>query len=103
MKINDAVFGVVLLALGVVVLWHVQSFPKIPGQNVGPALFPGSIAAGLIVCALLLIVSGLRSRPRVAWLEATAVDALAAARRRVRCARRCRRSPTSCSRRPSGS
>ena len=68
MKINDAVFGVVLLALGVVVLWHVQSFPKIPGQNVGPALFPGSIAAGLIVCALLLIVSGLRSRPRVAWL-----------------------------------
>ena len=70
MKINDAVFGVVLLALGVVVLWHVQSFPKIPGQKVGPALFPGSIAAGLIVCALLLIVSGLRSRPRVAWLEA---------------------------------
>ena len=45
MKINDAVFGVVLLALGVVVLWHVQSFPKIPGQKVGPALFPGSIAA----------------------------------------------------------
>ena len=72
MKINDAVFGVVLLALGVVVLWHVQSFPKIPGQKVGPALFPGSIAAGLIVCALLLIVSGLRSRPRVAWLEAPA-------------------------------
>jgi putative tricarboxylic transport membrane protein len=71
-KINDAVFGVVLLALGVVVLWHVQSFPKIPGQKVGPALFPGSIAAGLIVCALLLIVSGLRSRPRVAWLEAPA-------------------------------
>ena len=51
MKINDAVFGVVLLALGVVVLWHVQSFPKIPGQKVGPALFPGSIAAGLIVLA----------------------------------------------------
>lgn len=72
MKINDAVFGVVLLALGVVVLWHVQSFPKIPGQKVGPALFPGSIAAGLIVCALLLIVSGLRSRSRVAWLEAPA-------------------------------
>ena len=69
MKINDAVFGVVLLALGVVVLWHVQSFPKIPGQNVGPALFPGSIAAGLIVCALLLIVSGLRSRAGVAWFE----------------------------------
>ena len=69
MKINDAVLGVVLLALGVGVLWHVQSFPKIPGQNVGPALFPGIIAAGLIVCSLLLIVSGLRTRPRAAWVE----------------------------------
>lgn len=69
MKINDAVFGVVLLVLGVAVLWHVQSFPKIPGQNVGPALFPGTIAVGLIACALLLIVSGLRTRPRSAWFE----------------------------------
>jgi putative tricarboxylic transport membrane protein len=68
-KVNDAVFGVLLLALGVAVLWHVQSFPKIPGQNVGPALFPGSIAAGLIVCAVLLIASGLRSRPAARWFE----------------------------------
>jgi len=68
-KINDAVFGVVLLALGIAVLWHVQSFPKIPGQNVCPALFPGSIAAGLIVCSLLLIVSGIRSRARARWFE----------------------------------
>ncbi len=70
MKINDAVFGVVLLALGIAVLWHVQAFPKIPGQNVGPALFPGSIAGGLIVCAVLLIISGIRSRPGVPWYEA---------------------------------
>ena len=69
MKINDAVFGVLLLALGIAVLWHVQSFPKMPGQNVGPALFPGSIAAGIIVCALLLIVSGMRSRPAARWFE----------------------------------
>ena len=53
MRINDAVFGVVLLALGVAVFWHVQSFPKIPGQNVGPALFPGIVAVGLIACGLL--------------------------------------------------
>ena len=60
MKINDAVFGALLLVLGLAVLLHVQVFPKIPGQNVGPALFPGSIAAALVVCALLLIVSGVR-------------------------------------------
>jgi putative tricarboxylic transport membrane protein len=68
-KINDAVFGALLLVLGLAVLLHVQSFPKIPGQNVGPALFPGSVAAALVVCALLLIVSGVRSRPGSAWFE----------------------------------
>ena len=69
MKINDAIFGAVLLALGLALLWHVQSFPKIPGQNVGPALFPGSVAAALVVCAVLLIVSGLRARAQGAWFE----------------------------------
>jgi putative tricarboxylic transport membrane protein len=68
-KINDAVFGALLLVLGLAVLLHVQSFPKIPGQNVGPALFPGSVASALVICALLLIVSGVRSRPQIAWFE----------------------------------
>jgi putative tricarboxylic transport membrane protein len=69
-KINDAVFGAILLVLGLAVLVHVQSFPKIPGQNVGPALFPGLVAALLAGCAMLLILSGLRSRPRIPWFEA---------------------------------
>ena len=69
MKINDAVIGVVLLLLGVVVVVHVQAFPKIPGQQVGPALFPGLIAAGLAVCGALLIVSGVRNRAAEPWYE----------------------------------
>lgn len=70
MKINDAVFGALLLVLGLAVLLHVQAFPKIPGQNVGPALFPGTIAGALVVCALLLIASGVRSRRQSPWFEA---------------------------------
>ena len=62
MKFNDAVFGAVLLLLGIAVLVHVPSFPPIPGQKYGPGMFPGLVAAGLVVCALLLIVSGLRQR-----------------------------------------
>jgi putative tricarboxylic transport membrane protein len=62
MKINDALWGAVLLLLAAVLLVHVQSFPKIPGQKVGPALFPGLIAIGLAVCALLLVVKGLGAR-----------------------------------------
>ena len=69
MKINDAVFGALLLLLGVVVLVHVQGFPKIPGQPVGPALFPGLVAAGLAVCGVLLIVSGIRRRAEQPWYE----------------------------------
>jgi putative tricarboxylic transport membrane protein len=67
MKLNDAIFGLVLLALGTVVLFAIQGFPKIPGQPVGPALFPGLIATGLCVTGVLLVVRGLR-QPRQAWL-----------------------------------
>jgi putative tricarboxylic transport membrane protein len=71
MKLNDAVFGAVLLLLGIVILVHVQSFPRIPGQQYGPALFPGVTAAGLVVCGILLIVGGIRARGTAPWFAAS--------------------------------
>lgn len=68
MKLNDAVFGLLLLALGLAVLIAVQAFPKIPGQQVGPALFPGLIASGLCVGGLILLWRGWRARAAVPWL-----------------------------------
>ena len=62
MKLNDAVWGAVLLLFGAAVLVHVQSFPHIPGQQVGPALFPGIVATGLGVCGVLLVLQGLADR-----------------------------------------
>lgn len=62
MKFNDAVSGGVLLALAVAVLVNIQSFPKIPGQNIGPGAFPGLIAVLLAGCAVVLIVKGLRAK-----------------------------------------
>jgi putative tricarboxylic transport membrane protein len=61
-KLNDAVWGALLLLLSAALLVHVQSFPKIPGQQVGPALFPGILAVGLAVCAVLLVIKGLAAR-----------------------------------------
>ena len=73
MKLNDAVWGALLLLLSAALLVHVQSFPKIPGQQVGPALFPGLIAVGLAVCAVLLVIKGLAARRSVddpePWVE----------------------------------
>jgi putative tricarboxylic transport membrane protein len=61
-KLNDAVWGALFILLSVALLVHVQSFPTIPGQKIGPALFPGIIAIGLAVCGTLLIVKGLAVR-----------------------------------------
>jgi putative tricarboxylic transport membrane protein len=68
MKLNDAIFGLVLLALGAAVLFGIQGFPKIPGQPVGPALFPGMIATGLCIAGALLVLRGVRERARQPWL-----------------------------------
>ncbi len=62
MKFNDVVWGVLLALLGGAIVVHVQGFPRIPGQNVGPALFPGIVAGALAVCGLVLVVLGLRER-----------------------------------------
>ncbi|MDP9969103.1 putative tricarboxylic transport membrane protein [Variovorax paradoxus] len=69
MKFNDAIFGAILLALGIVVLAVVQGYPGIPGQQVGPALFPGLIAAGLCVCGAMLLAKGWRERHAAAWVR----------------------------------
>src|SRR4029450_6133219 len=72
-KINDAVWGALLLLFSAVLLVHVQSFPKIPGQQVGPALFPGILAVALGVCSVLLVIKGLAARRAVddpePWVE----------------------------------
>ena len=68
MKLNDAVFGILLMLLGAAVLVAVQGYPKIPGQPVGPALFPGLIAAGLCVGGVLLMARGWRARATQGWL-----------------------------------
>jgi putative tricarboxylic transport membrane protein len=74
MKLNDALWGAVLMLFSVALLVHVQSFPKIPGQQVGPSALPGALAVGLFVCGAILLWRGLRERARAgagaaAWIE----------------------------------
>ncbi|MFM8467186.1 MAG: tripartite tricarboxylate transporter TctB family protein [Oxalobacteraceae bacterium] len=68
MKFNDAVSGVALLALAIAVLFNISAYPAIPGQSVGPAVFPGLLAVLLIFCALLLIRKGMLTSPHAAWV-----------------------------------
>jgi putative tricarboxylic transport membrane protein len=70
-KLGDAIWGALLLVLAGSLLWHVQGFPKMPGQHVGPAVLPGAIGVGLAVCGVLLVVRGLRARAAASmgWME----------------------------------
>ena len=60
MKLNDAVWGALLLALSAAVFLAIRSFPNIPGQNIGPGAFPALIATTLAGCAVILLVRGVR-------------------------------------------
>ncbi len=62
MRIHDSLIGGVLLVLSLLVLWHVQGFPPAPGQDYGPAVFPGVIAAGLALASLALIWQGISEK-----------------------------------------
>lgn len=71
MKFNDAVWGAALLVFAGLLLIHVQGFPAMPGQRIGPAVMPGALAVGLGVCGAILFVHGLRRQARggPGWVE----------------------------------
>lgn len=68
MKINDVLSGLLIGVFGAVIYAHAQSFPPMPGQNVGPNMFPQLIAAGFMICAIILIVRGAKTLRTEAWI-----------------------------------
>jgi putative tricarboxylic transport membrane protein len=69
MKINDVLSGVVIGSLAAAVYLHARSFPPMVGQNVGPNMFPQLIAAGLMICAIFLVLRGVKSLRTEALVE----------------------------------
>ena len=59
MRLNDAVIGGALVLFALAMIWYTRTFPEMPGQHYGPALFPVLIGIGLLVSGAVLIVSGL--------------------------------------------
>jgi putative tricarboxylic transport membrane protein len=72
LKANDALAGALLLALAAAILFHIRLFPNIPGQNIGPAAFPGLLATLLAICAIALIARGFKNGNSVAWIAPSA-------------------------------
>jgi putative tricarboxylic transport membrane protein len=57
---TDRWVGLGLAVLALAVLYSARAFPDVPGQKLGAAFLPMLIGAGLLLCALALIVRSLR-------------------------------------------
>jgi putative tricarboxylic transport membrane protein len=66
-RINDAVIGAVLVLFALAMMWHTRTFPAMPGQDYGPAVFPVLIGIGFLITGLILVVSGLRRQKTEGW------------------------------------
>jgi putative tricarboxylic transport membrane protein len=63
MKFNDAVIGVFFVVFAIAEITYAQlTFPPLHGQNFDSRDFPTLIGIGFIICGVLLIFSGLKSR-----------------------------------------
>jgi putative tricarboxylic transport membrane protein len=58
-RLNDAVIGVVLILFALATIGYTRTFPAMPGQDYGPALFPVLIGVGFLVSGGILVASGL--------------------------------------------
>jgi putative tricarboxylic transport membrane protein len=68
MKLSDTLSGLLTLIFGTAIVVVARTFPAMPGQTIGPALFPTLIGVGMIVCGLALVLSG--RRRGTPWLQA---------------------------------
>nr|MBA2601996.1 tripartite tricarboxylate transporter TctB family protein [Acidobacteriota bacterium] len=66
MRLNDMLTGLLILVIGAMVAGYAQTFPSMPGQSVGPSLFPTVIGIGFIFLGAALSASGLRRGERPA-------------------------------------
>ena len=56
MKVSDRVTGLILLVLGALAYYGGSLLPPVPGQQVGPDVFPMVVGGALVVCGVLIML-----------------------------------------------
>jgi putative tricarboxylic transport membrane protein len=67
MRLRDTLSGLITLLFGVAVVAHAWTFPPMPGQPVGPSLFPMIAGSGLVLLGAALAFNGAR-RGGAPWI-----------------------------------
>jgi putative tricarboxylic transport membrane protein len=80
MRLNDAVFGGLLIVFAIAEIAYTRTFPSLHGQAYGPDLFPILIGVGFLITGAILTVQGLAQRAGQPLVE---IGAWAADRRNV--------------------
>ena len=62
MQRSDRWAGLALALLGLAVMWSARAFPNVPGQKLGAGFLPMLVGAGLLLCALVLVLRSIRGR-----------------------------------------
>jgi putative tricarboxylic transport membrane protein len=69
MRLNDAIFGVLLIVFAIAEIAYTRTFPSLHGQAYGPDLFPILIGVGFLITGAILTVQGLMQRAGAPLLE----------------------------------
>ena len=56
MKVSDRVTGLILVVLGALAYYGGSLLPPVPGQQVGPDVFPMVIGGALVACGVLIML-----------------------------------------------
>lgn len=64
MRFSDTISGLFLALFGAAAIAYSQTFPPMPGQNVGPSLFPSLVGGGFVAFGLALMLPALRRGDR---------------------------------------
>lgn len=72
MKFSDRLTGSLLALLGIAAFWGGSRLPPVPGQQIGPSVFPMVVGAGMVFLGVLIALHIGRSFEEEAEAEAAA-------------------------------
>ncbi|MGP9568762.1 tripartite tricarboxylate transporter TctB family protein [Halomonas sp. AOP5-B2-8] len=68
MRLNEALLGAVFILAGLLIIFHANTFPGMPGQMVGPSTFPTIIGSGFFLGGILIAIKYFKERKKTSLL-----------------------------------